>query len=209
MFLNTLIRNKRIKSINQIKALFAVGVTLSLAACSSLSGLGGSSNLSCPLDAGGTCQSIRQTYEQVAAGQTGAAYVGGPVYAAQRGGAAMGGVSADLAGKAKDQLFVWDTRRGASSGRDVPSSGQPLRTESDVLRVWVAPYEDDEGVLRDQAHAYVVLENARWSIEHNQRRIMQAYAPVKPPSNMAKPEAELPTSIQSVLPNINPSSLNQ
>lgn len=159
-------------------------------ACTNLSGLGGSTSLSCPLDAGGTCQSIRATYEQVSAGQTGAAY---SVPAQTQ--------NTNTSEQAKSALFSWNAApQGAT--RLTPTSGQPIRSESDVLRVWIAPYEDDEGVLRDQAYTYVVLDNARWVIEHNQRRIMQAFAPVKAPSNTANKstETDATQTNQSIVP---------
>ncbi len=182
--------NKHLNLAKRLVALTAsVGVAALLSACSNLSGLGGSSSLSCPLDAGGTCQSIRATYEQMASGQMGAAH---------NAPAAM--PMFDGTGRATEQakaaLFTWNATApsaGRTTGRDMPASGQPIRSESDVLRVWVAPYEDDEGVLRDQAYAYVVLDNARWMIEHNQRRIMQTYAPVK------APDGEVATNNQNII----------
>jgi conjugal transfer pilus assembly protein TraV len=132
----------------------------------------------------------------VASGQTGAAYA----VAAQNQGSSAISSSNNSVDQAKSALFTWNAPV-RSAARDAPTSGQPIRSESDVLRVWIAPYEDDEGVLRDQAYAYVVLDNARWIIEHNQRRIMQTYAPVKAPASANKSvELEAIPANQGIVP---------
>lgn len=74
------------------------------------------------------------------------------------------------------------------------SSGMPLRSQTRVLRVWIAPWEDSEGDLNDQSFSYVVVDSGRWMIDHNRRNIAKEYEPLRPPSGInatnAKPEAE-------------------
>jgi len=57
------------------------------------------------------------------------------------------------------------------------SSGDPLRTQARVLRIWIAPWEDTEGDLHDQSYIYVVANAGRWTIEHSQRHIVDRYRP--------------------------------
>jgi conjugal transfer pilus assembly protein TraV len=173
-----------------------VASLLSLNACSSLSGIGGGASLSCPLDAGGTCQSIRTTHEQVSSGRTLANAMRTPTTMSVANNSSdiesVGneGIN-DTNQPIQNTLQVWNdaTRSDAQRylNRNTPNSGTAIRSEANVLRVWIAPYEDDEGVLRDQAYAYVALDNARWLIEHNQKRIMQSYAPVTGPSTGGAP----------------------
>lgn len=61
-------------------------------------------------------------------------------------------------------------------------SGTPVRTAPRVLRLWFAPWEDQDGDLHDQNYVYLQIDSGRWLIEHNRRRIQDAYRPVSAPS---------------------------
>jgi conjugal transfer pilus assembly protein TraV len=58
-----------------------------------------------------------------------------------------------------------------------PSSGTPILTPQHVMRVWLAPWEDAEGDLHDQAYIYVVANSGHWAIAHNEQQIMNRYRP--------------------------------
>lgn len=73
--------------------------------------------------------------------------------------------------------------KGSVIGRTI-SSGDPLRSKTRVLRVWVAPWEDNDGDLNDQSYAYVVADNGKWMIDHNRRNIANEFAPIKPPTGI-------------------------
>ena len=45
------------------------------------------------------------------------------------------------------------------------------------MRVWFAPYQDNDGDLVDQSYTYVTLNEGRWLIEHNRKQIMDDYQP--------------------------------
>ena len=79
---------------------------------------------------------------------------------------------------AKDAVAV------ASTGVFTPplTSGMPLRANPLVLRVWLAPWEDTDGDLHDQSYVYLAVDSGRWLIEHNRKRIADAYRPVRPPA---------------------------
>ena len=69
---------------------------------------------------------------------------------------------------------------GVPTGRRAPlTSGTPLRSAPRVLRIWVAPYEDSEGDLRDQTHIYVTVDRGAWQIEHTRRVIQDRFAPIR------------------------------
>jgi conjugal transfer pilus assembly protein TraV len=64
------------------------------------------------------------------------------------------------------------------------NSGDPLRTQSRVLRVWIAPWEDSDGDLNDQSYSYLVVDSGRWMIDQSRRNIANEYAPSKPPTGI-------------------------
>jgi len=69
---------------------------------------------------------------------------------------------------------------GVPIGRRAPlTSGTPLRSSPRVLRIWLAPYEDSEGDLRDQTHIYVTVDRGTWQIEHTRRAIQDRFAPIR------------------------------
>lgn len=64
------------------------------------------------------------------------------------------------------------------------ASGAPLRSQSRVLRVWIAPWEDSDGDLNDQSYSYIVVDAGKWMIDHNRRNIANEFAPVRPPTGI-------------------------
>ena len=71
------------------------------------------------------------------------------------------------------------TDGGPTVQRPPLTSGTPLRSAPRVLRIWLAPYEDSEGDLRDQTHIYVTVDRGRWQIEHTRRAIQDRFAPIR------------------------------
>lgn len=49
-------------------------------------------------------------------------------------------------------------------------SGMPVRQPPLVLRVWMAPYEDEGGDLHDQSYFYTMVHSGKWMIEANRTR---------------------------------------
>ena len=66
----------------------------------------------------------------------------------------------------------------------------PLRSSARILRLWFKPWEDADGDLYDQGYVYVEIDGGRWLIDHAQRRIRDAYAPLRPPPRSPAPTAE-------------------
>lgn len=56
-------------------------------------------------------------------------------------------------------------------------SGMPVRTPESILRIWIAPWEDKEGDLRDQSFVYVAVRSSKWNISHNFENIIEEYRP--------------------------------
>lgn len=59
------------------------------------------------------------------------------------------------------------------------SSGTPVRSQSEIARIWVAPYLDTDGDLNDQSFTYVVLNQGDWLIAHNGQQIINEYRPIR------------------------------
>ena len=60
------------------------------------------------------------------------------------------------------------------------TSGMPVRQPPLVLRVWMAPYEDEGGDLYDQSYFYTMVHSGRWMIEANKSAISNQYRPIYP-----------------------------
>lgn len=58
-------------------------------------------------------------------------------------------------------------------------SGTPVRSQSEIARIWIAPYLDDDGDLVDQSYTYVTLNQGHWLIAHNQQQIVEEFRPVR------------------------------
>lgn len=121
---------------------------------STMSGLDGESKFSCKAPDGVTCSSLSGVYANAVANNLPALR------------------KSDKDGVA-EKRDVW---HGKITGR-APVSGEPIRTQPKVLRIWIAPWEDADGDLHDQSFIYVMADPGRWKIEHNQKQIIDRYRP--------------------------------
>ena len=69
-------------------------------------------------------------------------------------------------------------------------TSMPLRSPARVLRLWVKPWEDADGDLMDQLYVYVPVDNGRWLVDHTQRQIRDAYAPIRAPRTAFAPYSD-------------------
>lgn len=128
-----------------------------LSGCSSMSGYDAKTAFACKAPDGVLCQSMTGVYANVAA----------KTLPGQR---QSGSVAADGAG---------GQQAPRSSVLTAPiSSGTPIRSNASVVRIWLAPWKDSDGDLHDQSYIYLTLDYGDWLLEHNQRRIIDAYRPV-------------------------------
>lgn len=49
----------------------------------------------------------------------------------------------------------------------VAAAGMPIRSQSRVLRIWVAPWRDEDDTLHDQSYMYVMVDPGRWLVERS------------------------------------------
>ena len=145
---------------------------LVLAACGNLSGLDAKNSFACKAPDGVLCESMTGIYTNAQAHNL-------PGQRVTHGHAQTEASHAQVAASASGVLT-----------RSI-YSGTPIRSAPLVLRVWFAPWEDTDGDLHDQSYVYLPVNNGKWLIEHNRRRIQDAYRPVRAPSVQAAPAANL------------------
>ena len=149
-----------------------------LTGCMNLSGLGGSSDYACKAPEGVTCDSVSGTYANAIQDNL----------PSQRGkGRRMG--------KAESERNA-PTQATPSTSVPTPAAmaaiASPLRSSSRILRLWFKPWEDADRDLYDQGYVYVQIDAGQWLIDHAQRQIRDAYAPIRPPVKRAQSGATPP-----------------
>lgn len=156
---------------NQLCVVASASIFL-LVGCTSISGLSGGSGYACKAPEGVACDSVSGTYANSVADRlpnrrtsTGAALSPLP------------------------ETIPAPSARPATALRlpELPNAAASLRSSPRILRLWVKPWEDADGDLIDQSYVYVQVDNGQWLIEHAQRQIREAYAPVKPPPRLLNP----------------------
>jgi conjugal transfer pilus assembly protein TraV len=150
---------------------FACGLALS--GCSSLSGVGGSSSLSCPVPSGSSCKPIGQVYQSAPNGTPVAK--GAVTAAGDAGGHAIQVAALPVA----PALSPYVARLPAE--RVVPTTGEPIRSATRTLKIWIAPWEDEEGALRDHGFLYVMIDSGKWQIEHSRAKILREFGHTRAP----------------------------
>lgn len=146
----------------------ALSVVALLAGCSA-SGLDARGGFACKAPEGVTCMSVSGVYEtsrrNALPGQLPAAPQSSP--------------RSDPGTAPRAAPMNPASRSAPGARRTALTSGTPLRSAPRVLRIWLAPYEDSEGDLRDQGHIYVTVDRGSWQIEHTRRAIQERFAPIR------------------------------
>jgi conjugal transfer pilus assembly protein TraV len=151
-------------------ALVTSAMSVSLYGCTSMSGLGGSSDYACKAPEGVTCDSVSGTYAN-------AIHHNLPSQRARRPTA-----TGDAEAPQPMPPMQAAPRLVTSSP---PVTAQALRSQARVLRLWFKPWEDADHDLYDQGYVYVQIDSGQWLIDHAQRQIRDAYAPLRPPPKSA------------------------
>jgi len=146
-----------------------LGGVASLAGCMSLSGLSGNSSYACKAPDGVTCQSVSGTYANAVANNL----------PAQRTRATP---TATPASAPPSSAASAPAVRSASADA---AQALPLRSSPRILRLWFKPWEDADRDLYDQGYVYVQVDGGRWLVDHAQRAIREAYAPIRAPAGRA------------------------
>ena len=124
-------------------------ILATLAGCaSSLTGIDGDNRFACKAPDGITCASLSGVYANA--------------------------VANNLPGTPKEgraKLLA-----AASTGQ-APTAGTPLRSPAQVMRIWIAPWEDSDGDLHDQSYLYVVANPGHWELGQSRKQILERYRP--------------------------------
>lgn len=167
----------------KILGLATIGIVGLNGCAGSLTGFDGESRFACKAPDGVTCSSLTGIYANAVANNL-------PALRRER----------------RDERVAGSrSPEGVITGR-AASTGEPLRVQPRILRLWIAPWEDAEGDLHDQAFTYIVASPGGWAIEHGQRQIVDRYRPTFPalgaqPGPAAKQslQTQRPTSIGTPL----------
>lgn len=141
----------------------AAALPMGLAGCTNMSGLGGSSEMTCAAPPGVPCQSVSGAYANAVAGNLPSRRTdpASPVQAPQR--------PASL-GQARLTPLLAGDADGAGLGA--------IRSDPTLIRVWIAPWEDSDGDLHSDSYVYLQVDSGRWLIEHNRERVRKQFAPM-------------------------------
>ncbi len=112
--------------------------------------------------------------------------------------ASVSGVLLEDGSYAYSNQDAYESNSGVNTLRRMATldSGTPVRSQSEVARIWIAPYLDTDDDLVDQSYTYVVLNQGKWQIEHNQQNIIDQYRPVRllGSNNQAQPTSDAKTA---------------
>ena len=163
--------------------------------CASMAGVGGTSEYSCKAPEGVKCDSVSGTYYNSVENNLPSQRQGGRATPEDQ---AVSTRTVALVGKRNVASTVYGTPAlvpsATGSGAALPPAAytsMPLRSPARVLRLWVKPWEDADGDLMDQLYVYVPVDNGRWLVDHTQRQIRDAYAPIKAPRVAQAPYSDV------------------
>jgi len=151
-----------------------------LAGCaSSLSGITGGA-YACKAPIGTGCQSVSTTYQR-ALDQSLPGQVNAPSINAV-GGQGMSlsdaaklssasGQKGTQPGSRTAQFTAPDTADSLVEFSSPPSGGFPIRSQPKVMRIWMAPGEDADGIFNDQRYIYLVVEPGKWQPANALRKL--------------------------------------
>lgn len=166
---------------NRVAVASPVILAVALTGCAStLSGVGGAEGYACKAPEGALCTSVSG------------------VYANSVHGVPMSAKPAEKKPVAPPASY------GASAiAPTKPSavSSTSIRSNPRVLRLWIAPWEDADGDLHEEALVHVVVDAGRWLIEHIRPVVRSRVDGVAPPvAPIQAPSAEKASSDSAPAP---------
>ncbi len=148
--------------------LVLAGAVVFLGGCTSLSGVGGDTQYACPAPRGVQCGSVSANYLQSLRGDL----PGQPP--TRRAGSDPGGASAA-------------TVTPGRSGNANVDPDTPLYSPPRILKLWVAPWEDRDGVLHDAAFVFVPIDHGHWLLDPVRAAPRLENRAIRPPRPAAAP----------------------
>jgi conjugal transfer pilus assembly protein TraV len=138
-----------------------------------MAGLDGKSEFACRAPDGVVCTSVSGVYANSVAGTLPAMWEGTPQSAAHE--SATGTDS-------KHSADLPRPYRAIPPASAAPAAGTPLLSLPRVLRLWLAPWVDEDGDLHDQAYLYVMWHRGEWQLGHTEAGVRRQFAPIAPVS---------------------------
>ena len=173
---------------NRVKACCGAALGLLMAGCGNMSGLGGSEQYGCRAPAGVQCQSVSGNYYNSVRATT-------RLPASGTGAQRM--PSAPLMNTSLSRSA--GLRPNHAVAGTAGFEPQPLRSSPRILRLWIKPWEDADHDLVDQSFVYVRVDQGKWMLDHVQRQVREAYAPLRAPTKDAVVVAPAPSATPSAL----------
>lgn len=181
---------------NRVKACCGAVLGLLMAGCGNMSGLGGSEQYGCKAPAGVQCQSVSGNYYNSVRGTT------------RLPAAGTGAQPVPLVPVMNASL---NRRANLPTAQAVTEATgyepQPLRSSPRILRLWIKPWEDADHDLVDQSYVYVQVDQGKWMLDHVQRQVREAYAPLRAPTKEAGVAASVPSTAPAALSSGAPQAL--
>ena len=149
------------------KLLLLTAISTIITGCSTFTGLNAKSDFACAAPAGYSCTSM-----------TG-------VYANLKNPKVQIGKKTTYLGESDNQnnKYLPRSKVGLDKYGRPPmtlgeSTGIPIRTEPQIMRIWVAPWESSDRTFYDQSFVYVVVDYGDWILAHNKNNIIDQYSPI-------------------------------
>lgn len=168
---------------------------MALAACTNMSGLSGETSYACKAPEGVICDSVSGTYANAVQNNLPSQKPRAVAPVTKEGTATATSAGTGVAASPS---------RPAAMAAAAATPMMPARSSARVLRLWFKPWEDADRDLYDQGFVYVQIDSGGWLIEHVQRQIREAHAPLRPPPRGTAAgdgkEPPAPTSLSKSLP---------
>lgn len=159
-----------------------------LSACANMAGLDGKNEFACRAPDGVVCSSVSGVYANTVAGTLPAMREGSPQSAAP------------VSATGTDSKHSADLPRPYGAippASAAPAAGTPLLSPPRVLRLWLAPWVDEDGDLHDQAYLYVMWHRGAWQLGHTEAGIRRQFAPIAP---VSAPPVTAPAGVRNPEP---------
>ena len=111
-------------------------------------------------------------------------------------------VADNLPGSTTKQVTVYGKNDQGKSKvlGGAPTTGTPVMSVPTVLRVWIAPWEDNRKVLHDQSFLYAVADLGHWQAAHSKKKIAEQYRVWMPAAKQTQQSESQPVQPQYQMP---------
>lgn len=135
------------------RTLLPLTVALGVSGCVSMTGVTDNSKFTCKAPDGVACTSVSGVYANAQQNNLPA-----------------------LQSHARPSADVTTVAAPATAGASafpVMQPGMPIRSQPRMLRLWIAPWRDDDDSLHDQSYIYVMVDSGKWMVERSREATVQ------------------------------------